>query len=53
MADLISTEMTSTKVLRVLVVDDQPILRDGLTALLELEDDIAIAGAATNGLEAL
>lgn len=53
MADLIPTEMTSTKVLRVLVVDDQPILRDGLTALLELEDDIAIAGAATNGLEAL
>lgn len=39
--------------MRVLVVDDQVILRDGLTALLALEDDVEVAGAASNGFEAL
>lgn len=45
--------LASTEIMRVLVVDDQQILRDGLTALLELEDDVEIAGVASNGLEAL
>ncbi|MBD2461405.1 response regulator transcription factor [Oscillatoria sp. FACHB-1407] len=39
--------------IRVLLVDDQPILREGLKALLELEADLAIVGEADNGQTAL
>jgi NarL family two-component system response regulator LiaR len=33
----------------VLIVDDHPIVRQGLRTLLELQDDILVAGEATNG----
>lgn len=46
-------EPTPANMMRVLVVDDQVILRDGLTALLGLEDDVEVAGVAANGHEAL
>lgn len=46
-------ETAYSQLMRVLVVDDQAILRDGLTALLALEDDVEVTGAATNGREAL
>ena len=39
--------------IRVLVVDDHAILRDGIRALLTLHDDIAIVGEAGDGKEAL
>jgi two-component system response regulator NreC len=39
--------------IRVLIVDDHAIVRDGLAALLALTDDIEVVGEATNGLEAL
>lgn len=39
--------------IRVLVVDDHPILRDGICALLALAGDITVAGEAANGREAL
>ncbi|MEM6436088.1 MAG: response regulator transcription factor [Cyanobacteria bacterium P01_D01_bin.115] len=39
--------------IRVLLVDDQAILRQGLQALLNLEDDIQIVGEAGHGREAL
>lgn len=39
--------------IRVLVVDDQLIVRDGLVALLELTDGIEVAGAAGDGQQAL
>jgi DNA-binding NarL/FixJ family response regulator len=39
--------------IRLLIVDDHPIVRFGLTALLGLQDDIEIAGAAEGGREAL
>ncbi|WP_033339633.1 response regulator transcription factor [Catenuloplanes japonicus] len=39
--------------LRVLVADDQQLVREGLTALLELTDDIEVVGAAADGREAL
>lgn len=39
--------------IRVLIVDDHAIVRDGLAALLALTDDIEVAGEATNGREAL
>ncbi|MEL6384032.1 MAG: response regulator transcription factor [Cyanobacteria bacterium J06626_18] len=39
--------------IRVLLVDDQPILRQGLHALLSLEADLRIVGEASQGREAL
>ncbi|MFI6229670.1 response regulator [Micromonospora echinospora] len=39
--------------LRVLVVDDQQLVREGLTALLELTDGVTVVGAAGDGARAL
>lgn len=39
--------------IRVLVVDDHTIVREGLTALLEISSVIEIAGEAANGTEAM
>ena len=39
--------------IRVLVVDDHTIVRDGIAALLSLAGDIEVVGEATNGNEAL
>jgi DNA-binding NarL/FixJ family response regulator len=39
--------------IRVLLVDDQRLMREGLRILLELEPDLSIAGEAANGQEAL
>ena len=39
--------------IRVLVVDDHTIVRDGICALLALAADIAVVGEAANGMEAL
>lgn len=38
---------------RVLIVDDQALLREGLRTLLELDETIAVVGTAANGHEAL
>lgn len=39
--------------IRVLVVDDQELLRDGFSVLLSLYDDIEVVGQAANGAEAV
>ncbi|SNR90513.1 two component transcriptional regulator, LuxR family [Geodermatophilus saharensis] len=39
--------------IRVLVVDDQRLVREGLTALLELVDDLELVGVAEDGAQAL
>ncbi len=39
--------------IRVVVVDDQMIVREGLVALLELADGISVAGSAADGAQAL
>ena len=39
--------------IRVLIADDQRLMRDGLRALLELQAGITITGEAANGVEAL
>ncbi|KQX56996.1 MULTISPECIES: response regulator transcription factor [unclassified Streptomyces] len=39
--------------IRVLLVDDQPLIRSGFRALLDLEDDIRVVGEAGDGREGL
>ncbi len=39
--------------IRVLVVDDQRLVREGLTALLDLVDDLELVGLAEDGAQAL
>ncbi|MDH5605505.1 MAG: response regulator transcription factor [Anaerolineae bacterium] len=39
--------------IRLLLVDDQRLMRDGLRTILELEDDLEVAAEAGNGEEAL
>lgn len=39
--------------IRILVVDDHPVLRDGVAALLENQTDMVLAGEAGNGSEAV
>jgi DNA-binding NarL/FixJ family response regulator len=40
-------------VIRVLAVDDHPLLREGIAALIGSEDDMELIGEAANGREAL
>ena len=46
-------EEASHVAIRVLVVDDQQLVRDGIASLLRVQDGISVAGTATNGQEAL
>ncbi len=39
--------------LRVMLVDDHEVVRQGLRALLDAEDDIEVIGEADNGLSAV
>ncbi|MEV0791858.1 response regulator transcription factor [Kribbella sp. NPDC050459] len=39
--------------IRVLVVDDHPVVRSGLSGMLSVTDDISVVGEAGDGLEAL
>jgi DNA-binding NarL/FixJ family response regulator len=45
--------MNATAKIRVLCVDDHPIVRDGVAALINLQPDMVLAGAAATGGEAL
>lgn len=42
-----------TEMIRVLIVDDHPALREGLRAILATQSDIAVVGEAATGQEAL
>jgi DNA-binding NarL/FixJ family response regulator len=39
--------------IRILTVDDHPLLREGIAALLNAETDMKLVGEACNGKEAL
>jgi DNA-binding NarL/FixJ family response regulator len=43
----------SRRVIRVLVADDHPVVRQGLCTMLELEDDIEVVARAADGEEAV
>ena len=45
------TESVEARVIRVVLADDHPIVRDGLRKLLSLEDDIQVVGEASDGHE--
>ena len=45
--------MPSSKPIRVLIADDQSLVRRGLVAILNMEDGIKVVGEAGNGLEAV
>ena len=46
-------EFETAKQIRILIVDDHPIVRQGLAAVLEQEEDLSVVGEAANGLEAV
>ncbi len=45
--------MSSTEKVRVMLVDDHPIVRDGLRAMLEHSGEFEVVGQAGNGVEAV
>lgn len=45
--------MTDEQTVKVLVVDDQQLMRDGISSLLSIQEGIEVVGTATNGQEAI
>jgi DNA-binding NarL/FixJ family response regulator len=45
--------MTNDKIIRILIVDDQSIVREGLASLLATQEDLEIVGEAENGKTAI
>ena len=41
------------KKIKVLIADDHQVVRDGLSAILQTKDDIAVVGEARDGVEAV
>jgi DNA-binding NarL/FixJ family response regulator len=39
--------------IKVLAVDDHPLLREGITAVMQGEEDMELVAAATNGLQSI
>jgi DNA-binding NarL/FixJ family response regulator len=48
-----TTHATLLRPMRVLIVDDHPLLREGIAAVLEGEKDMELVGEASNGREAI
>jgi DNA-binding NarL/FixJ family response regulator len=47
------SEKSQTEVVRVLIADDQQLLRDGIASLLAIQEGIEVVGQAANGQDAL
>ena len=47
------SQQSSEQAVRVLIVDDQQLMRDGIASLLKLQDGLEIVGMAANGQEAV
>lgn len=45
--------MTEASPIRVLVVDDHPMLREGIVAVIERQSDMTVVGEASDGAEAI
>ena len=45
--------MPVTTQIKILMVDDHPLLREGIAAVIQIEKDMAIVGEASNGREAV
>lgn len=46
-------ELTGQGTIKILLVDDQPLLRMGFRLILEGEDDLTVVGEASDGAEAV
>jgi DNA-binding NarL/FixJ family response regulator len=49
----VMSEHSGDDVIRVVIADDQPIARDGLTTILESLDGVSVVGVASDGAEAI
>jgi DNA-binding NarL/FixJ family response regulator len=45
--------MTAAAKIRVLCVDDHPVVREGIAAIIGLQPDMTMAGTAATGTEAI
>lgn len=45
--------MLTTRKIKILTVDDHPLLREGIAAVIQGEEDMSIVGEASNGREAI
>jgi DNA-binding NarL/FixJ family response regulator len=53
MSIVVRIEMTASNRIKVLCVDDHPLVRDGIAFALQQQDDMVLVAEATNGIEAI